>query len=98
MSAQDNLSQQLFHGTHFEFNPGDVVRPDPTDEGGMSVAHASESKPYAASHGPNVYVVTPVNKSEAKKVTRKWRNEGPDFSMKDMTHVSDKGFKVVSKA
>ena len=97
MSAQDNLSEQLFHGTHAVFNPGDVIVPDPSDEGGDSVAHASESRPYAASHGPNVYEVAPVNKSEVKRATRRWRNQGPDFVMKDMTHVSNKGFKVVKQ-
>jgi hypothetical protein len=92
-----NLSAVLFHGTNQEFNVGDFIRPDPNDEGGMSVAHASESKPYAASHGTNVYQVVPINKAETQKATRKWRNEGPNFGMKDMTHVSDKGFKVIGK-
>lgn len=92
------LSSQLFHGTHREFNPGDVITPDPSDEGGMSVSHASESRRYASEHGPNVYEVVPVNKAESKKATRRWRNEGPNFVMKDMTHVSDKGFKVIGRA
>ena len=95
MSAQDTLSQILFHGTNATLNPGDVITPDPTDEGGYSLSHASESRGYAASHGPNVYEVVPVNKREAKAATRRWRNEGPNFSMKDMTHVSEKGFRVV---
>jgi predicted sugar kinase len=98
MSAKDSLSSLLFHGTKATFELGDVITPDPTDEGGASVAHASESKAYASSHGPNVYKVVPVNKTEAKKATRRWRTEGPDFIMKDMTHVSDKGFRVVGKA
>ena len=92
-----NLSVVLFHGTNQEFKEGDVIHPDPNDEGGMSVAHASESRTYAASHGSNVYKVTPINKTESKKATRRWRNEGPNFVMKDMTHVSDKGFKVIGK-
>jgi hypothetical protein len=92
------LSAILFHGTHATFKVGDIITPDPNDEGGYSVAHASESKSYAASHGKNVYTVVPVNKKETKKATRRWRNEGPNFSMKDMTHVSDKGFKVIGKA
>ncbi len=91
------LSNELFHGTKLSFKVGDVVRPDPSDEGGMSVAHATESRAYAAAHGPNVYRVVPVNKAEAKKATRRWRNEGPEFVMKEMTHVSDKGFRVVGE-
>jgi hypothetical protein len=92
------LSQALFHGTNAVFKIGDVITPDPSDEGGMSVAHATESQRYASEHGPNVYKVVPINKSESKKATMRWRNEGPDFVMKDMTHVSDKGFKVIGVA
>ena len=97
MAAEDNLSRPLFHGTKMKFNLGEVISPDPSDEGGYSLAHASESLSYAKSHGPNVYSVIPVNKGETKKTTKQWRNEGPNFVMKDMTHVSEKGFKVVGK-
>ena len=52
MSAQDNLSRQLFHGTIETLKPGDVIKPrgNGTDHDTSGVAWATSDLNYALDH------------------------------------------------
>ena len=86
MSAQDNLSQRLFHASPNQLTVGDVIKPSAK----YRVAHATTSLKYATDFGeaqthPNiyserggqaplfgaVYTVEPMDKDEMNKITEK---------------------------
>jgi hypothetical protein len=91
MSAEDNLSAILFHGTGVTFKPGDVVKPKGR---GSRHAWAASSKDVAANFAGGhegdtqslVYRVTPVDPSEQTQT------DDPNI------HRSRKGFKVIGEA
>lgn len=86
------LSKTLFHGSDHEFAPGQVVTPNPEDEGGAEVAYASTSQGYASDHGRYLYEVEPVNHKEMRETTK--NQGGPNHAMKDTVRASVEGFKV----
>ena len=85
------LSQQLFHGTHAELNPGDVIEPQEHEH-----AYAFGSSRPASEFG-SVYQVSPVDPVEKRQETVKWRKNNPMHMSQNNVHVSRKGFKVVGK-
>ena len=83
MSASDNLSKQLFHGTGADLTVGDIIKPMR-----HKVAHATTDKNYATAFGEGsthpeidknfqrplfgaVYTVEPVDHKEAETTTDK---------------------------
>lgn len=83
MSAQDNLSKQLFHGTGASLSVGDIIKPVR-----HKVAHATTDLGYATTFGESsthpdidknfqrplfgaVYKVEPVDRDEAADTTEK---------------------------
>ena len=108
MSAQDNISQQLFHGTDVALSVGDVIRP-----GNHRVAHASPSPLTAAGfaemrtfHEPRnsnpdrpmfgtVYKVEPVDRAEFAKtdVEERARRE----KAKDVEESANPNYKFSKK-
>ena len=83
MSASDNLSKQLFHGTGASLTVGDIIKPMR-----HKVAHATTDKNYATAFGESsthpdidknfqrplfgaVYTVEPVDHQEAEHTTDK---------------------------
>ena len=93
MSASDNLSQALFHGTAAQLKPGDTVRPGRD----FSHAFATTDATLAKEYGSNVYKVSPVDSKEASEYTKaelaKWQSE-PSADTKSVVK-SAKGFKVL---
>lgn len=94
MSAEDTLSQALFHGTTHAFKPGDIVEPRQSKFGhgafattDPGIAHAFGDDPERLERSGHlmgmVYEVEPVDKNEKLQV------HGAD----DML-VSQKGFRV----
>ena len=51
MSAEDNLSKALFHGTTENFKPGDIIKPTPQVISGLTEAYATHSYPEAWNYG-----------------------------------------------
>jgi hypothetical protein len=106
MSAHKILSQQLFHASDVEFNPGDVIGPRNHNH-----AYASIDPNHAGQWGKNVYKVEPVNAQEMHETTKAnhaWLKDvdwDPNDN-EDMQRVrnfvatvnSKSGFKVVGKA
>ena len=95
MSASDNLSSALFHGTTHAFKKGDIVLPKK-----RGVAWATTDKKFArgwAAHrsikggSPQVYLVEPIDHEEVKATNKK-------HGMYPGTHISTKGFRVLKKA
>jgi len=86
--------QFLYHGTHVEFEPGDIVNP-------VSFRHAfATTRPdLAEEHGPNVYQVEPVDPEEAKAYTDKFNSEVriPLSEDRKATVKSQKGFRVIKR-
>jgi hypothetical protein len=106
MSAQDNLSQQMFHASDTEFNPGDVITPR-----NHSHAYASIDPNHAGQWGKNIYKVEPVNPQEMHETTKAnqswlkdvdWNPEDNEDMQRVRNFVatvnSKSGFKVVGKA
>ena len=95
MSAQDNLSQQLFHGTHVDLNPGETVKPGKD----FGYAFATSDPTLAAEYGPKVYQVHPVDPEAAHKFTQdelsKWVGE-PSKDNKSVVK-SKQGFTVINR-
>lgn len=99
MSAQDNLSKPLFHGTTENIKPGDIIKPTPQVISGRTEAYATESlteaKGYAGSRawGRNtlfgsVYEVEPIEGDTTLKKGRSFLTNNANV------HVSDLGFRV----
>jgi hypothetical protein len=106
VSAQDNLSQQLFHASDVEFRPGDVVTPRNHNH-----AYASIDPNHAGQWGKNVYKVEPVDAKEMHETTKAnhawlknvdWNPEDSEDMHRVRNFVatvnSKSGFKVVGKA
>lgn len=87
MSASDNLSQSLFHGSSHPFNKGDIIKPID-----MNHAHATTDKAYADNYSyldaernnnardpkslfTYLYKVSPVDAKEMHAETEPWRND-----------------------
>ena len=112
MSAEDNLSQQLFHGTHAELNPGDLVLPHGKLKGGKSNFGAtSKSNLVYATPDENdakyfAFNAAEENKAPAAHVyevapvgetkVNKMLPRNSDGSDR-LQHVSKEGFKVIRK-
>jgi Rifampin ADP-ribosyl transferase len=108
MSAQDNLSQQLFHGTHAELKPGQAIEPMTPEpfNGAHKVAYATpdiqEAEGFAAhrAHQNNqemghVYEVEPIGKTNTLNVSRLFP---PYETGNNVPYVESKqGFKVKGK-
>ena len=106
MSASDNLSTQLFHGTNANLKPGDVITPKKYSKA-FATTDASEAKAYAqTSRSMNkgetqpslfgaVYKVAPIDHEEMTTESDAYnlpnKNRGIDSSYR----VSRKGFKVL---
>lgn len=101
MSAEDNLSAQLFHGTDADLKVGDVVKPT-KGWTGKTLSWASTSPNYAwdfasvrRSNNPNnpmfgsIYTVEPVDEKEMQKTSNK-----DTVGMSNLFRASKKGFKV----
>lgn len=108
MSAQDNLSSALFHGTHVKLNPGDVIKPftpEPFNEFNK-LAYATPDLQEAegfASHRAHqnkmktgyVYEVEPIGKTNTMNVSRLFP---PYESGNNVPYIeSNQGFKVKKK-
>ena len=106
MSANKILSQQLFHASDTEFNPGDVITPRNHNH-----AYASIDPNHAGQWGKNVYKVEPVNPQEMHETTKAnqswlkdvdWNPEDNEDMQRVRNFVatvnSKSGFKVVGKA
>lgn len=93
MSAQDNLSAELFHGSAAKLKAGDVVRPGRDFPHAFATTDATLAKEY----GANIYKVSPVDSKEAAEYTKselaKWQSE-PSADAKSVVK-SVKGFKVL---
>ena len=99
MSASDNLSAVLFHGTMANLKPGDVVQPKEATGYGAPLAfatpHHSVARAFAVDKEGNkghIYHVEPIDASEVLKPStikggRDWETEV----------ISKKGFTVVKK-
>ena len=107
MSAQDNISEQLFHGSGEVFKSGDVIKPQ-----NYSVAYSTTDPNYAyhfANEGnfrpakktknwqmplfSMVYQVEPVDHEEMKSSTEQWNKDVAEPEDSDI-RVSKKGFRV----
>lgn len=99
MSAQDNLSKPLFHGTTDSIKPGDIIKPTPQIISGRTEAYATHNYDEAANYagaralGRNalfgsVYEVEPLEKDTTLQ-------EKPSLltNRKDV-RTSDMGFRV----
>jgi hypothetical protein len=106
MSANKILSQQLFHASDTEFNPGDVITPRNHNH-----AYASIDPNHAGQWGKNIYKVEPVNPQEMHETTKAnqswlkdvdWNPEDKEDMQRVRNFVatvnSKSGFKVVGKA
>ena len=82
MSASDNLSKVLFHGSSHDFEVGDTVTPQ-HDTYGDGEVHATNDPKWASTFGDALYEVEPVDKAE--KINE---NEGVEH------WVSRSGYKV----
>jgi hypothetical protein len=97
MSAEDNLSKELFHGTHVRFKKGDVITPQD-----RPIAWATTDKDHAQAMADirgeenntkgRVYSVEPVDPEEMSNTSSN-SGELPLDSV-----VSKKGFKIVGRA
>ena len=89
------LSQQLFHGTSVDFNPGDIVKPGQD----FRYAFSTSDPTLAAEYGPKVYQVHPVDPEAAHKLTQdslsKWVGE-PSKDAKSVVK-SEQGFRVIKR-
>jgi len=107
VSASDNLSQQLFHGTGAVIPTGGLVKtPDDvtyaTTSYGYAKAHAEDKLHRPAVPTPNwqmpmfnpIYEVTPVSKKEVKATTKAEQERAPHHMYSDDVVISEKGFKV----
>ena len=82
MSASDNLSHELFHGTDANLKPGDIVTPQEDED----YAFATNDPHFASDYG-RVYKVEPIDKEDLV-----------DYKHDDAeaTHyMSKKGFRVI---
>ena len=102
MSASNNLSKPLFHGTQADLKVGDVVVPDASGHGNYAWAtkhprYAEHFAKITRGNNPNpqmfgsIYTVEPVDAKESKKLSR--AVGGTDLR-KQPVRVSKKGFKV----
>jgi hypothetical protein len=66
MAAEDNLSQQLFHGTSAELKPGDIVAP----RHGEAHAWATTRHDVAESYG---YAATKTPKHLTREESKTWQ-------------------------
>ena len=62
MAAHDNLSQQLFHGTHVKLNPGDIIKPRGQVEDG--VGNYGTNPTYGEDVGEHAYAVNDKGEAE----------------------------------
>ncbi len=92
MSASDNLSKSLFHGSSHPFNKGDIITPK-----GKGHAFATINLEYAKYHleeikgkEGKVYTVEPVDRQEMEEETSK--GEFGNY------RLSKKGFRVTGEA
>ena len=98
MSAEDNLSKALFHGTAHAFKPGDIIEPNSglfkgisgtafatTDYESAKAYAESRAEREGATHGM-VYSVEPVDKDETSRIN--------DNLGRQSVITSSKGFKV----
>lgn len=98
MSAQDNLSHQLFHGTIETLKPGDIIRPR-TEQGtawatsdlnyALEHAHERARTGYGANdggeypvHHGNVYEVEPMDEYKQHPTEEKTIFVGRQFKVK----------------
>ena len=81
MSAQDNLSHQLFHGTEADLSSGDIVKPN------KGFSWASTVPEVAAQYGSKIYTVESLG--DAKRVSGADKKFG--------IHASPTGFRVTGK-
>jgi hypothetical protein len=88
------LSQKLFHGTHAELHPGEVIEPRDHEH-----AYAAGNYSTADNFGSfnRVYKVAPVDPVEKRTETVNWRKNNPYHASQKDIHVSKKGFKVVGE-
>ena len=109
MSAQDNLSYALFHGTTADLKPGDMVRPAKSigksrhwKSGKSDVAYATEDADTAKYFAeiasirggePKVYEVEPVGETSLRNLSTSKKKYAPAI----IEHQSTEGFKVKRK-
>ena len=101
MSAQDNLSKPLFHGTTENMKPGEVIRPTPQVISGLTEAYAThnynEAYNYAGARASNrnalfgsVYEVEPIEKDTTIKKKKSLLGD----QRQKPVRTSEKGFRV----
>jgi len=101
MSAQNNLSKPLFHGTTENIKPGDIIKPTPQVISGRTEAYAThnynEAYNYAGSRAMSrnvlfgsVYEVEPLEKD----TTIKKKTSLLGDQRQKPVRVSDQGFRV----
>lgn len=103
MSAHDNLSKQLFHGSTYSYKPGDVIVPreDPyafaTNDPENAAEYAETGHIQTHHYGGQtalwnpVYSVTPVSSREMAHTTKK--AQGSEYEAPGH-YMSKKGFTV----
>jgi len=98
MSAQDNLSQVLFHGTMAKLNPGDIISPKEVTGYGAPLAFATDNHGAAKAFATDsdgkkghIYQVEPV---DAQEISQSMPIKGFKYGNEV---ISKKGFKVVKR-
>lgn len=98
MSASDNLSKVLFHGTMAKLNPGDIISPKEVTGYGAPLAFATDNHGAAKAFATdkegnkgNIYHVAPLDPQEiSQPMPIKGFKYGNEV-------VSKKGFKVIKR-
>ena len=93
MSASDNLSQQLFHGTRAKIT-GDIITPGPS-----GFAYATTDKAAAELFGKTKLPEGEVGENKVYLVEGLGKvTVSPGNFPDEMHHASDTGFKIVGEA
>lgn len=95
MSAQDNLSQQLFHGSYHPFKPGDLVTPQDFDDR----AWATTNRSYAGEHvGEDIPGHTDMHGRKPRVFVVEKPEDAVQHPEHKDTYTSKTGFRVKGKA
>lgn len=98
MSAEDNLSKVLFHGTQEKLKPGDVIAPKERPGYGGAIAFATDNhgaaKAFATDKDGNKGSIYHVEPLDPKEVSQPMPIKGFKYGNEV---ISKKGFKVIKK-
>jgi hypothetical protein len=95
----------LYHGSDSVFEPGDMIMPTWTEEGGFvptkpnsypdAFAHATENKSFAESYGTHLYEVEHPEGADPRKTV--YNPETAHLRVGTRQFGSSKGFRVVKR-